>query len=114
MDTLFHVFVTERACIPCRIVDLDSGVSRSVSSVYMRLITQSPHDESTATGMTFRGDAAFVVKTNRPKKKPKGTSLYDVQHFWTPFSCACEPALIQLKQNSGENLDENPAEIYTV
>ena len=52
-------------------MDLESGISRSVSSVYMRLITQSPHDESTVTRMTFLGGAGFVVKTNRPKKKPK-------------------------------------------
>ena len=61
-----------------RIVDLDSGVCRSVSSVYMRLITQSPHDESTPTAITFRGDGSLVVKTNRPKKKPKETCIYDV------------------------------------
>ena len=37
----------------------------------MRLITQSPHDESTPTAITFRGGGSLVVKTNRPKKKPK-------------------------------------------
>ena len=44
----------------------------------MRLITQSPHDESTPTAITFRGGGSLVVKTNRPKKKPKETCIYDV------------------------------------
>ena len=46
-----------------RIVDLESGIVRSVSSVYMRLITQSPHDESTVTKITFLGDREHALLT---------------------------------------------------
>ncbi len=55
-----------------KIVDLESGVMRSFSNVYMRLITNTRRTgESGLANLSFFGGDALVLKCGRPKTKAK-------------------------------------------